>query len=564
MEEVLLNIDSKYRDITLYPNESKFTYNLDKIYKNIVSIKLASIEINNSSNIVDSKKNNNYFQLYLPNKMNDNVGITVRLENGLIQSIDQITDSFNTIFNESVNSNDTLKIQSPERYFYFFYSNTDLTITFDFNNNSLPTSLQTPLILKKGWMSVYGMVRQICNYILEKYNARKAYVVNNPSSPSISLDVGNYVMNGYTIPVYDRRFRHNSELSSDCIRYDSILSCVMINSDLNTNFTLMKNIIYRYYLRDITTFTPSTYYDNNNGILDNLNCGRYYIGPGYDLSGQFLESNSIYHINNTASYPSVISSQIYNITMAPNLSSLLLSINNNLTKSSYYYVAPQLYTQTQTWDNSNNSMTNLLNKTYLLNEQFITYAQYSDPSYHATLEKDTPTFEIDFSTASQNNINSNKTYPPIGFYLGYRPNPIQSIPYTLSASYNSVTNTMEIQATKVFNVTGNSYIFLRINDWGYYDMFNQKVFCKVLLTSGLGNRTLGYGHYILSDYYANTIYNFRQPTNVKRLDIELVDYLGNTVDLNGVDYSITLQLCETYSSDMKVMQERNALVFCAK
>ena len=48
------------------------------------------------------------------------------------------------------------------------------------------------------------------------------------------------------------------------------------------------------------------------------------------------------------------------------------------------------------------------------------------------------------------------------------------------------------------------------------------------------------------------------------LDIELVDYLGNTVDLNGIDYSITLELCETYSSDVKTTTERNALVFCAK
>jgi hypothetical protein len=312
-------------------------------------------------------------------------------------------------------------------------------------------------------------------------------------------------------------------------------------------------------LRDIVTFTPSTYYDETNGILDNLNCGRYFIGAGYNLSGQFLTSNSIYHINNTPSQPTFLSTQVYNMTMTPNLSSLLLSINNSLNQptASYYFVS----TNVQSWDNGNNNISNLLNKTFLLNQNFISYNQYSDPNYIPSLQKDIPTFDIDFTTNTQTNINSNKSYPPIGFYLGYR---MINGSYLLSSSYDPVNNIMELQATKIFNTTGNSYLFLRINDWGYYDLFNQKAFCKILLTSGMGNKTLGYGHYILSDYYANTIYNFRQPTNIKRLDIEILDYLGNTVDLNGIDYSITLELCESYSSDVKTTAERNALVFCAK
>ena len=37
-------------------------------------------------------------------------------------------------------------------------------------------------------------------------------------------------------------------------------------------------------------------------------------------------------------------------------------------------------------------------------------------------------------------------------------------------------------------------------------------------------------------------YIFRQLTNISKLDIELIDYLGNIVDLNGVDFSFTLSL----------------------
>ena len=42
MEEILLNIDSRYRDILIYPNECKFKYNLEKIYKNIISARMIS------------------------------------------------------------------------------------------------------------------------------------------------------------------------------------------------------------------------------------------------------------------------------------------------------------------------------------------------------------------------------------------------------------------------------------------------------------------------------------------------------------------------------------------
>lgn len=56
MEEIIINIDSKYRDNELYPYESKFKINFDKTYKNIISAKLSSIEINNHIDLINSKK----------------------------------------------------------------------------------------------------------------------------------------------------------------------------------------------------------------------------------------------------------------------------------------------------------------------------------------------------------------------------------------------------------------------------------------------------------------------------------------------------------------------------
>ena len=50
-----------------------------------------------------------------------------------------------------------------------------ITISFDFNTVNQPSILQTPLTIKAGWMSVYGLVLQIQDYITAQYNARKAY-----------------------------------------------------------------------------------------------------------------------------------------------------------------------------------------------------------------------------------------------------------------------------------------------------------------------------------------------------------------------------------------------------
>ena len=47
MEEIYVNIDSRYRDVMQFPNESKFKITLNSYYKNISKIKMTSIELPN-------------------------------------------------------------------------------------------------------------------------------------------------------------------------------------------------------------------------------------------------------------------------------------------------------------------------------------------------------------------------------------------------------------------------------------------------------------------------------------------------------------------------------------
>jgi hypothetical protein len=50
---------------------------------------------------------------------------------------------------------------------------------------------------------------------------------------------------------------------------------------------------------------------------------------------------------------------------------------------------------------------------------------------------------------------------------------------------------------------------------------------------------------------------FRQPINIKHLDISLLDYLGNNLDLNGIDFSFTIELKQVINMEDKYNYERN-------
>jgi hypothetical protein len=140
-----------------------------------------------------------------------------------------------------------------------------------------------------------------------------------------------------------------------------------------------------------------------------------------------------------------------------------------------------------------------------------------------------PSFEFNFEIDSQ--------YHSLGYYLGYR-KLVQS------------SKLLQLLSEKVSDFNGYMYFFIKINEWGDIDLFNKKMVAKILTDSTERMRM----DYIESEY------KFKQPTNIQTLNIELIDYLGNPLNLNGADYSFTLQLYEIYISDLKHNLEYNFLV----
>ena len=579
MEEILINIDSKYRDITVYPQESKYSITFDKKYKNIISIRMLSLEITNTINYISTQKNNNWFVIHLPNKVNDPEGIKLQLEDGLLQVIGSIRNIVNILFSVYTNTTGSLQQYTvdskpfAEKYFYIFYLNNAITFTFDFNSKLFPTILSNKLTINPGWHSIYGLYLQIQTYVKSMYDARKNYLSLNPTNPAIDLDLGNYTMQDFNLRIWDRRFRNlddeSEPTSNDCIRIDNIVvSGVTYNIN---NGVVLKNKIYSHYLSDITTYIPLT---TGTKILDKLIGNNFIIPPTYlGANGtKKYESGSIYFINNNTIAPSTDSVQIYNLMMQLNNISYTVSFENKFTTDAtagidyyYYWVDPTGGDNTwksldATSGSFNNRLANLTSKNFLRLHKFLSLDDYNNPYHTVSLVKDIASFEIDFSTYNylvnpvDNGILNIKKmqYPPLGFYIGYRPNIKKTSDQFLLKPDIDDTKVI-LKATKIYDATGDDYIFVRINDWGYVNFFDTKMFAKIVFSSGLGNSRL--------DDFINKEFRFRQPTNIQKLDIELIDYLGNTIVLNGFDWSFTLELKELLNTQDKGTSEKQNLVF---
>jgi hypothetical protein len=570
MEEIILNIDSRYRDIIQYPNEAKFKITFEKMYKNIIAITINSLEICNCINYISSTKGNNYIKIFIPNKTNDLYGSILVLPDGLLQSIKYIKCIFNRLFTGFFNTNRNLQIHSfnnitfAEKHCYIFYLYESVTITFDFNSELLPATLKNNLIINKGWHSLYGLVIQIQKYIEQKYNERKEYITNNPLATTIDLDLGNFSFNTFNLKIFDRRLR-STTLALDCIRSDPINGNTFALNNLKSNLGAFKTYIYKIYINDTTTFICSTVQNISDGILDKLVNNSYVIPVNYVYAGNTLKSGSKYYINNKSSVPTLDDTQIYNLSCEINLSNYVYFKNSFTDTNFYYYYVDINGIKASTWklldgDITINTFSSLSSRQFLLDNKFITLTQFNDPLYTVTMEYDIADFEIDFNTNKNVDnsiidgiVNIKKLeYLSIGYYMGYRPDMSKLTDIFFKKSVMDDTDRI-ITAEKFFDTTGNSYIFMKINDWGYIDFFGNPIMAKILLTSGLGNQKL--------DDFVNQGFRFRQPVNINKLEIELVDYLGNTLDLNGSNFSCTIQLTEIISSDQKEIIEKEAIVF---
>ena len=156
------------------------------------------------------------------------------------------------------------------------------------------------------------------------------------------------------------------------------------------------------------------------------------------------------------------------------------------------------------------------------------------------------TFSIDINTAKLSFTSSTS------FTLDFSrdiTNGYESLKYYLGFNNDTYTGT-SIVAENILNLTGNSYIYININDIN--NIIDNKVsnaFVKILTT---GDK---YSFQFLGkDDYNSKDKVFRSPINLSKLRVKLLDYLGNKIDLLG-DYSFTIEVGVIY--DLKLYKEIN-------
>ena len=582
-KEFTVNIDSRNR-----PSQSQsitnFSIKFDNVdmMKGIIGVKLSSAEISNSFSIVNSDYNNNYFRIHLPNKNSDPDGWPIILDKGVPQTQEQYANAINKILNDLFNTNKSLAggpIPGPtftEKYLYIFNVVNSIDITYYFVDNNNNQQGPYNIILNSDWYSLYGIVRQIKNKITDKYHS-------NFTSNIMSSSYCNFIIIPFTIPIFDRRFRYcrdNYDLDpetytkNDCIRFDNLpyaahgqpQSFNFNNNDLSNNLESLKTAIYKCYYSDVSGIniqhkqdTPQPY----NGILDDLKSGTYVIPDNYlnggDNINNYLQSYSIYHINNDYIIPKGISTQIYNIAINYNPSLSQFSFTNSFnpevnpkntfsnTDNDFYFYYIDATTQgwnpdtTNNFTNGDNIVTNLTDLDELYDYKFVTDLSYSDVNYIPSTNNDIPDFVIDFTNGYPNLSNKEIKYRSVGSILGFNDTnnnaPIMDNTFNYKVLY----------ATNINQLYGSFYINLRLGtgsslDWGAITLLGSgsRNLAKILLPPYIA---ADYSTYSSATSIINPVYYFPKPNKISQinnLNVQLTDNYNNILNANGVDFSFTI------------------------
>lgn len=149
--------------------------------------------------------------------------------------------------------------------------------------------------------------------------------------------------------------------------------------------------------------------------------------------------------------------------------------------------------------------------------------------------------DIDLTLDYTRKENCNTEYENLNYFFGFSKEINNSI-------FNISNNYYEITGDSVVNFVGTNYIFLKINEINnIVDKNVSDVFSKFILNSG--KYTV---HFEDSMSFVSKEKIFRSPQNITNLNVELVDYLGNPINLQEHNFSFTLEL--TYIYDINIFK----------
>ena len=333
---------------------------------------------------------------------------------------------------------------------------------------------------------------------------------------------------------------------------------------LNSNTSITDRQYLNEKYQNVISRDPSLNNRNNtNMITDTL---PNTVGPGYLNSIkritqlQNLNLNSCFRTNYFHSNPcdflyilpveikNVLSMRLASIEI-PNAWYLFSKLQKNNNCKIHTFVggkktSHEIIIADGNYDNE--SLQNYLNNTFFCDSETQTdlkYLKFAIDSINCkstfSVIEDAPN-GFNFSLIFSEDINQN-IMNTLGWILGYR------LP-------NYVIVREKIQSEGLFDGGGDRYIYVAINDFQYNsnssnlvtfdkNILNEDIIAKIPMINGK--------LCLIIDESNNALTKTRKyngPVNIARLNIKILDKFGNIIDLNCMDYSLTIEMEILYES----------------
>lgn len=191
-----------------------------------------------------------------------------------------------------------------------------------------------------------------------------------------------------------------------------------------------------------------------------------------------------------------------------------------------------------------------------------TLEQFLNTTYFCESEQDTdyPLKSIKFSINPHNqkscfeNLEPGKYNFTLRFSQNINDNIVNTCGWILGYRFAIYTNFKELVSEGLFDAGGDRYVFLSINDFQYNNntsnivcfdknILNEDVIAKIPMVNGKLSLIVNDNNNALSK-----VRRYNGPVNLSKIQIKLLDHFGTIIDLNNMDFSMTLELQILYEN----------------
>ena len=163
------------------------------------------------------------------------------------------------------------------------------------------------------------------------------------------------------------------------------------------------------------------------------------------------------------------------------------------------------------------------------------------------------TVSIDLATNKITVTNSTFIFEMYILHAGTNKNIYRTMGWILGFRQPTYVNQLTYTTESIYNITPTEYLYLEINDFNVpqiaskvFGLFtnsylDKNIIAKLDYTASTHYTTYNTISYD-KDYVVGSLREYYGPTHLQKLSIRLLDKYGNVADLNGLDFSFTLEL----------------------